>query len=559
MKNSIRVVGVAAGLALAAGSAFGGAFSLQFTSRYGAGLFDQGAAEIPAFDPVSNRTFVVNGGQARIDVLDVNNAGVLSFNSSLNIAGITATGKINSVAVKNGVLAVAVADNASNQNAGSVHFFNTSTGLSLGSTQVGALPDMLTFTPDGTKLLVANEGEPNSYGQANSVDPEGSVSIVNVSFPMQGQISIGSTATAGFGGFNGQANALRASGVRIFGPGASVAQDFEPEYIAISPDGSRAYVTLQENNAVAVLDIATSTVTDIKPLGLKNHNLAGNGLDPSDRDGPGNTPLLNIRNEPVFGMYQPDAIASYSVAGQTYYITANEGDARDYTGFSEEIRAGAAGYVLDPTVFPNALALKGNARLGRLNVSNATGNTDGDTDFDQIHTFGARSFSIWDSNMTQVFDSGDDIEVITSNASPANFNAGHTTNALDDRSDNKGPEPEGVVIGEAFGMTIAFIGLERVGGIMMYDVTNPASPVFLDYINTRNFGVTPNQANLGTVGDLGAEGIVFVPASESPSGLPLLIVSYEVSGTTSVYTLVPAPGAGALMIGAGALLARRRR
>lgn len=557
MTNSIRVVGVTAGLVLAAGTAFAGPISLQFTSRYGSGLFDQGAAEIPAFDPSTNRAFVVNGAQARIDVLDVDNAGVLSFNSSLSIAGITASGKINSVAVKNGVLAVAVADNASNQNAGSVHFFNTSTGLSLGSTQVGALPDMLTFTPDGTKLLVANEGEPNSYGQANSVDPEGSVSIINLSFPVQGQVSIGSTSTAGFAGFNDQINNLRASGVRIFGPGATVAQDLEPEYIAVSPDGAKAYVTLQENNAVAIVDIATSTVTDIKPLGLKNHNLPGNGLDPSDRDGPGGAASINIRNEPVFGMYQPDAIASYTVNGQTYYITANEGDARDYTGFAEEIRVGDPAYQLDPTVFPNAAELKSNARLGRMSVTNTTGNVV--EKVRQIQAFGGRSFSIWDSSMTQVFDSGDDIEVITANASPSNFNAGHTNNSLDDRSDNKGPEPEGVVIGEAFGLTLAFIGLERFGGILMYDVSNPTAPVFLDFINTRDFAVTPNQANLGLVGDLGAEGLVFVPASESPSGLPLLIVSYEVSGTTSVYTLVPAPGTGALMLGALGLAARRRR
>jgi DNA-binding beta-propeller fold protein YncE len=559
LKMRFNIVFSALAIATVAGSSFGGAFGLQFVSRGSSGVYNGAAAEIPAFDPDTDRVFVVNGQLGRVDVFQMNNAGVLAPAGSIAVPGISGAGKLNSITVRNGVLAVSANDNASNQNNGSVFFFNTSTNGLLGSAQVGSIPDMITFTPDGTKLLVANEGEPNSYNQTDSVDPEGSVSIINVSFPNQGQINIGSTVTANFNGFNAQVNSLRAAGVRIFGPGASVSQDLEPEYIAISDDSTKAYVTLQENNAMATIDIATGNVESIKSFGLKNHNLAGNGLDPSDRDGPGGTAAINIRNEPVFGMYQPDAIASYTRNGQTYLITANEGDARDYTGYVDEIRAGAAGYVLDPTAFPDALAVKANARLGRLNVSNASGDTDGDGDFDQIHTYGARSISIWTPDLTQVFDSGDDIEVMTAAAYPTNFNAGHTTNALDDRSDNKGPEPEGVVIGEAFGMVLAFVGLERIGGIMMYDVTNPASPILLDYINTRNFGVTPSQANLAAVGDLGPEGLVFVSAADSPTGQPLLIVGNEISGTTSVYTIVPAPGAALVMGLAGIAALRRRR
>lgn len=545
-----------------AGAAHAGSLSLQFVSRYSTGLFDQGSAEITAFDPSTNRVFVVNGGQSRIDVLDVSNSGVLSLNSSISLPGITSAGKINSVAVKNGVVAVAAANNASNQNNGSVFFFNTSTGASLGSASVGALPDMLTFTPDGSRLVVANEGEPSSYGQPDSVDPEGSVSIIDISFPMQGQISIGATSTAGFGAFNAQAAALRAAGVRLFGPGASVAQDVEPEYIAISEDSTKAYVTLQENNAMATIDLATGAVESIRSFGLKDHSLAGNGLDPSDRDGPGGTAALNIRNEPVFGMYQPDAIASYTVNGQTYLITANEGDARDYTGLAEEVRAGSASYGLDPTAFPNAATLKTNARLGRLTVTNQSGDTDGDGDFDRIEAFGARSFSIWTPDLTQVFDSGDDIETITAAAFPANFNANHSGssgNNLDDRSDNKGPEPEGVVIGEAYGRTLAFVGLERIGGIMMYDVTDPNNPLFVDYINTRDFAFAPTAANLASVGDLGPEGLAFVSADDSPTGFPLLIVGNEVSGTTALFTIIPAPGATALFGLASLITIRRRR
>ena len=547
-----------AALALVCGTA-NAQFSLQFLSRGSSGVFDGSAAEVPTFDPVTNRVFVVNGAIGGVDVYSLSNAGILSPAGSITVPGITGAGKINSVAVRNGVLAVAAADNASNQNNGSVHFFNTNSFSSLGSTTVGALPDMLTFTPDGSRVLVANEGEPNSYNQVGSVDPEGSVSIIDVSFPMTGAINIGPTTTAGFSSFNGQAAALRASGVRLFGPNASVAQDLEPEYIAISADSTKAYVTLQENNAMAVIDIATGTVDAITPFGLKDYSLAGNGLDASDRDGPNGTAMINIVNQPVFGMYMPDAIASFTVGGQTYLITANEGDARDYTGYTDEIRAGNSAYVLDPTAFPNAAALKSNAVLGRLNVSTASGDTDGDGDFDQIHAYGSRSFSIWRPDGTQVFDSGDDFEQFTAMMFPDNFNAGNDDNNLDSRSDNKGPEPEGVVIGEAYGMTLAFIGLERIGGIMMYDVTDPNAPVMLDYINTRDFNVEPSLANLSQVGDLGPEGLAFVSAADSPTGVPLLIVGNEVSGTTSVYSIIPSPGSLALLALGGAMASRRRR
>ncbi len=543
-------------IAAAAGLAHAGPVSLQFTSRASSGVFGASAAEIPAFDPVTNRVFVVNGAVGAVDVFQMNNLGQLAPLGSIPVPGVSGAGKVNSVAVRNGVLAVAANDNASNQNNGSVFFFNTGSNALLGSAAVGALPDMITFTPDGTRLLVANEAEPSSYGQPDSVDPEGSISIINLNFGGTGNVTVGSTTTAGFGAFNGQAAALRAAGVRLFGPGATVAQDIEPEYIAVSADSTKAYVTLQENNAMATVDIATGVIESITPFGVKDHSLAGNGIDPSDRDGPS----INIRNVPVMGMYMPDAIASYTINGQTYLITANEGDARDYEGFAEEVRVGSSSYVLDPTLFPDAATLKQNANLGRLTVTNQSGDLDGDGDFDQIHVFGSRSFSIWTPDGTQVFDSGDQFEQITAAAHPNNFNASNDGNALDNRSDNKGPEPEGVVIGEAYGMTLAFIGLERIGGIMMYDVSDPNAPVFLDYINMRDFSVEPSDTTLGQVGDLGPEGLVFVSAADSPTGMPLLIVGNEVSGTTTVYTIVPAPGAATLLgVASLAMLRRRRR
>jgi len=481
-------------------------------------------AEISAFDPSSRRLYVVAGD--RIEIFSLSHTGALSQVGELPL-GFTAPAGVNvlpnSVAIKNGIVAVAYAivDSATGaQRRGQVSFYNAATGAFLNAVEVGFLPDMVVFSPDGTRVLTADEGEPNSYGRADSFDPEGSVSIID----LRNGVANATVRTADFRAFNDQADALRAAGVRIFGPGATVAQDLEPEYITFSGDGRLAYVTLQENNALAVVDIATATVTQIIPLGYKDHSLPGNSLDASDRDGG-----VNIQNWPVFGMFQPDAIASYTVNGQTYFITANEGDARDYTGFAEEVRVGANGYVLNSTVFPNAADLKRPENLGRLTVTNATGDLNSDGTFDRIEVFGTRSFSIWDSNGNLVFDSGDELERLTLTQVPSIFNSNgsFTDNTFDTRSDNKGPEPEGVVVGVVNGRTYAFIGLERTGDVVVYDVTNPVSPTFIEYINVP--------------GDVGIEGLTFVSATTSPTGVPLLITTNEVSNTISVFEFTPPP------------------
>ncbi|MCC5627507.1 choice-of-anchor I family protein [Nostoc sphaeroides CHAB 2801] len=491
----------------------------SFLQKVG-GFTSTNGAEISAFDSGSDRLFVVAG--SIVEVYSVSNTGALTSAGSLTTGFTPGAGTQaipNSVAVKNGIVAVAYAIQNTSTNAqqtGQVSFYNAASGTFLNSVAVGALPDMLTFTPDGTKVLVANEGEPNSYGQANSVDPEGSVSIIDIS----GGVASATVAQALFTSFNSQIATLQAAGVRITGPGSTVAQDLEPEYIAVSPDGQTAQITLQENNAIAILDITSATITSILPLSAKNYNLPGNGLDASDQDGG-----INIRNVPVFGLYQPDAIASFSANGQAYYITANEGDSRDYTGFSEEIRVGATGYVLDPTVFPNAATLKNNANLGRLQLTNATGDTDKDGDFDRIEALGGRSFSIWDASGNQIFDSGDQFEQITATKVPTLFNSDGTVATFDSRSDNKGPEPEGVVIGVINNRTYAFIGLERTGDVIVYEVTNPQAPSFVQYINTPE--------------DIAIEGLTFVSAAESPTGKPLLVTTNEVSKTVAVFEVTP--------------------
>jgi len=279
--------------------------------------------------------------------------------------------------------------------------------------------------------------------------------------------------------------------------------------------------------------LVTINPSNIPVIGLLTFDRP-NGLDPSDRDGG-----TFVGNWPVFGTYMPDAISNVSVNGQTFLVTANEGDSRDFTTPSDEFRINASTVILDPIVFPNAAALKTDAQLGRLRISIPTGDLDGDGDFDELHSYGARSFTIWNADGNQIWDSGSEFETRTAAFFPANFNASHSSNTADARSPNKGPEPEGITVGTIGDSTYVFVGLERIGHTMMYNITNPAAPLYTDYINTRNFAVTASIATIdnGTVGDLGPEVVAFVSASESPNGSDLLITGNEVSGTLSIITV----------------------
>ncbi|WP_421946930.1 choice-of-anchor I family protein [Phaeodactylibacter xiamenensis] len=476
----------------------------------------EGTAEIVAFDGETSRLFLTNGENNQVDILDYSNPAAITLISSIDISAYGAG--INSVAVSNGIVAAAIEADAVD-GAGMVAFFDTD-GNFLNAVEVGVLPDMVTFTPDGTKALTANEGEPNDD---YDVDPLGSVSIIDLS----GGVAAATVTTLGFEAFNDQQAALQAAGVRIFGPGATVAQDLEPEYITISDDGTTAYVNCQENNALVLVDLTSNTVLDILPLGFKDWTADGVTFDASNR-----TDDIFFANWPVKGMYQPDAIDYFTVGGQSYLISVNEGDARDYDGYSEEARVEDDEYVLDPTTFPDADILKDENLLGRLVVTTANGDTDGDGDFDEIFAFGGRSFTIWDAaSGALLFDSGNDLEQITA-ADPvfgALFNTTDDENNFKNRSDDKGPEPEAVTTAEIDGKHYAFIALERIGGVMVYDVSAPESPVFLQYINTRTVDTEG--------GDLAPEGLAFIPAFSSPSGKPLLAVSYEVSGSVAMFEI----------------------
>lgn len=495
-----------------------GSLSIEKIGSYAGG--GVGAAEIVAYDPSTARLFTVNGLLNSVDVLDISAPAAPRRVTTINVGayGLSA----NSVAVANGVVAVAI-EASVKTNPGKVAFYRSSDLTLLSVVTVGALPDMVTFTPDGRTLLVANEGEPSSdYG----IDPEGSVSLIDVTNP-----EAPSVRTAAFTSFNGQEATLRQSGVRIYGPSATAAKDFEPEYIAVSEDGTKAWVTLQENNAIATVDVLGATVTSIRALGFKNHALPQNGIDASDKDG-----LVNIRSWPVFGMYQPDGIATYTVGGQVYLLTANEGDARSWPavvgggpGLVEEARVSTL--ALNPITFSDSVCggpCKADARLGRLTVTKSLGFNAVTGVYDSLFVLGARSFSVWDGTTGQlVWDSGSDFEQRTTSLSSAPFNASHDNATFDDRSDNKGPEPEGITLGRFGTKTFAFVGFERVGGVMVYDVTTPTAPLFVTYVNSRS----------GATGDLGPEGVLFIPAKDSPTRQPLLVTGNEISGTTAIYRI----------------------
>lgn len=470
--------------------------------------------EIVVHDPTSQRLFTTSAVAGFLDIINFSNPTAPTVISSINM---NPYGGVTSVAVKNGIVAVASPNTDETLN-GSVVFFDTN-GVFLKQVTVGALPDMITFSPDGTKVMTANEGQPNAN---YSIDPEGSVSVINISggIPALTQANV---TTLLFTAYNSQEAALIASGVRKLKLTSTMSQDFEPEYIAISADSQKAYVTLQENNAIAEINLATTSITDIWALGTKNVNTPGNGMDISDNNG-----QVLIANWPIQAFYMPDAVANYTVGGTNYIVTANEGDEKEYTGFVERTTVGAATYLLDAVNFPNASVLKQSYNMGRFRVSNLSGNTDADAEFETINAVGSRSFSIFNATTKQlVYDSGDDFEMYTAANLPTLFNADHEDNVAKGRSRAKGPEPEGVTVAQIGTETFAFISLERVGGVMVYNITNPNDAVFVNYKNSRSTSAY--------AGDHGPEGITYVSGANSPTGTPYILVANEISGTITIF------------------------
>jgi DNA-binding beta-propeller fold protein YncE len=465
----------------------------QFKEISAITLGSAGASEISAYDPTTKKLFVVNNSDInRIDVLD------LSIPTKPVVIGKIVMapygGFVNSVAVSNGKLAAAI-EATNKQAAGKCVVFDTKDLTEIKQITVGALPDMVTFSPDGNFIMTANEGEPSDD---YVTDPEGSISIINVT----GGYAV---KTLNFAGFEPYMSILKKKGYRVFGPGATLVKDTEPEYITISADSKTAWVTLQENNAVAKVDLNLQVITDVFPLGFKDYTELNNAFDFSDKD----SKVQFGRYPKVKGIYMPDAIAVYEKNGIPYLFTANEGDAREYTKFAEVKRV--KDITLDYNSFPSGAELKVDAVLGRLNITTTLGDSDGDGDFDELYSLGARSMSVWNGNTgAQVFDTNNEID-------HRSILAGLYD---DNRSDDKGSEPEGIAIGKIGDRMYAFVGCERTDAVLIYDITNPERPL---YKLTLKTGDAP-------------EGILFIPADKSPNNLPLLIVSSENDGQVKCYS-----------------------
>lgn len=456
---------------------------------------EAGAAEISAFDPQTKRLFVVNNaGINKIDVIDFSNPAAMVVIHSIDLAKYN--GAVNSVDVHDGMLAAAI-ESADRQDNGVVAVFNSTTYAEIKVIPVGALPDMITFSPDGKYILTANEGEPNAD---YTNDPEGTVSIIDVKDNFN-------VVNLNFSSFAGQAGQLESKGLRVFGPGASFEQDMEPEYVTVSKNSKTAWVTLQENNAIAKIDLISKSVTGLFPLGFKNYSISINGIDPSDKDNQVGT----FRGVPVFGMYQPDAIAVLEKNGVPFLFTANEGDVREYDGFEEAVRLDDI--ILNSTVFPDFADLQLEQNLGRLNITTTLGDDGNNNEFERLYSFGSRSFSVWDGNDGKLlYDSKNNLEKEVVAAGMYD----------DARSDDKGVEPEGITIGEIKNVPFAFVGMERADAVAIYEIADPLHPHFVKILST---GDAP-------------EGVLFISEKESPVNRSLLVVSSENDGVIKVYAPV---------------------
>ncbi|NDB33853.1 MAG: T9SS C-terminal target domain-containing protein [Flavobacteriia bacterium] len=496
--------------------------NLSLLTSFSNGAAGSNSAEIVAFDSDVDRLYIANSVAGKLDIVNFSNPATPLLINSIIMAPY---GNINSVVAHDSVVAVAI-ESVPAQTNGKVVFFDYN-GNYINQVTVGAMPDMLTFDKTYSKIITANEGEPDA---TYTNDPEGSISIIDLT-PGYANLTNANVTTLGFTAYNGQAAALIAQGIRVFSTSASVAQDFEPEYVAVSDDNSKAYVTLQENNAMVTVDLNTNTIIGINALGYSSYDLAsGNALDASDQSGA----VLITGSLPIKGAYMPDATEFYTSSGIGYLVTANEGDSREFGSVIDANRISSSTYnnLLDANAFPDQSILRNNKFLGRLNGLKYSGDTDGDGDYDELHVMGGRSFTIRNANTgVVIFDSKSLIEQITANHPTfgAIFNASNATGvpAIKNRSDDKGPEPEGLKVAQINGKTFAFVALERIGGAMIFNITNPNNPVYVGYANNRSTSASGP--------DLGAEGIIYISAAESPNGNDILILANEVSSTLTIY------------------------
>ena len=504
----------------------------------------EGSAEIATFHAASKRVFATNGVKNTIDIFDISDVsnpkkvGSVALSPYGNDVTSVAAGKDVVVAVVN------VADKFSATGVptttnGKIVVFDTN-GKVLSSPDVlGVLPDSVSFAPNGTTALVAIEAQPvcakddpataakedTDYSKAS--DPVGGVTVVDLSNPSAPVLRF-----AGFDQFT--VSEMRAKGIAVSSVVNNVSKDFEPEFVS-AVDNNYAYVTIQEANAIGKLNIQSATFESITRA--FESRVARVARDTSDRDaGAGPRTYAN-----VIGASQPDAIAGFTVGAGQYFVTANEGDAREYTCLNDDLRASAL--KVDTKRFPDWKTLSGNAALGRAKVNPTIGDKDGDGDIDTIHLRGSNSMTMY-RNGIAIWDSADLLDQIQTQAfGVANINGSHslssdksTMNYVgQDRSDDKGGEPEGVAVGMVGDRRIAILGLERMTALAIFDITAPGNPVFQEWLQMLPTKATPAK----DVKHWSPEGIVFVPANKSPSGKALIITSYELSGSLSIHQIEP--------------------
>ncbi|MGG4488165.1 choice-of-anchor I family protein [Metabacillus idriensis] len=502
------------------------ALQLKKVAGYSTGALDKdgGVAEIVKYNPDNQKFYVINGKSQTIDIVSLKDltsedGQELKKEKSLNMAEAVNTdtfnyGDVTSIDInpKQKVIAAAVQE-ADYTKSGKIVVMDYE-GNVLKTFAAGIQPDMVKMSEDGNFILTADEGEPRA-GLENGVDPEGSVTIVNYE-----------TGEVKKTKFNDAKVIDRHVHIRNNGNKADAVHDLEPEYLALTKDGSKAYVTLQENNAIAAIDVASGKVKSVKSLGYKDHSMPGNELDAARNN------KIEMERLPILGAYMPDSIAHVEIGGVSYLVTANEGDATEWEEF-ENIKDFSE---VKNSIKPKSNLLKGMSAKEAKTAFNKMKNSGEydklevltDRGSDAVYTLGGRSFSIWKADtMELVYDSGSDFENITAERYPEYFNWSNDDSAFEKRSAKKGPEPEDVKIGMIGQEVFAFVGLERIGGVMAYNISNPEDAQFADYINTRDFSSE-------IAGDVAPEGLEFVSAKKSPTGRPLVLVGNEVSGTVAV-------------------------
>ena len=466
--------------------------------EFGVSNKDGGVSEISAFHPGTKKLFTASAELGGVVVIDYTNPLKPTAVDTIKFVAETAGQKRlpNSVAVNGDVLAVAVerVDSVANsklkmvprQLEGDISLFDiTKPDFPLiKGYSVGVLPDMVTFSKDGKKIISANEGEPVSE-YLN--DPLGSISVIDVT----AGTDKGVVTTLDFTKFNADSAALAVAGVVLEGfKGATVAQDLEPEYVAVNGEGTKAWVTLQEANAIAHVDLTVPSITAVTPLFRKDVSVVGMGMDLiADQ-------AFKIENHPVEALPMPDGITHFSVGGKGYLLTANEGDGREYgKPYNDEMKVSKVvtdakwAATMDQAVVTKLKDLT--LHVGES--SNSAG------EFDKLVMFGSRSFSVLDEAGKLIWDSGEEFEQIRGTLFGSAFNTSHKPGeiTIDDRSPKKGPEPEAVTVGEVGGKPYAFIALERIGGIMVYDLSTPEKPTFVQYTNSRDFTLKTGPMRLG--------------------------------------------------------------